>query len=136
MKRFVIDASVAIQLATDRPLVPADRILLAPTLIRSQALALVYTSVREGERDQRTAKTILDGIRAMRIRLLGDRVLQGLAWDVAGKLGLPDTYQAEYIALTQLQADALVTSDQEFAKAAGNLVKVLSLTELLRLLEA
>jgi predicted nucleic acid-binding protein len=132
MTRFVIDAPVAIQLAADGAIIPADHALVAPTLLRSQALALLYHSVRQGKLDERTARKTLDGIRSLRIRLLGDRVLQGLAWDIAGTLDWPDTYKAEYIALTRLQADALVTFDRELSEAASSLVTVAPLTEVLR----
>jgi len=132
MTRFVIDAPVAIHLAIEGPTIAADHALVAPTLLRSQALALVYAAVRRGESDERTARKVLDGIRALRIRLLGDRVLQSVAWDVARALDWPDTYRAEYVALTQLQADALVTFDKELADAAGTLVRVAPLTELLQ----
>lgn len=132
MTRFVIDAPVAIRLAADRSEIPAGHALLAPTLMRSQALALLYGSVRRGETDERAAKKILDGIRALRVRLLGDRVLQAVAWEVAATLGWPDTYKAEYIALTRLQADALVTFDDELAGAAGTLVTTASLADVLR----
>lgn len=132
MTRFVIDAPVAIQLAADGAIIPADHALVAPTLLRSQALALLYDSVRQGKLDEHTAKKTLDGIRSLRIRLLGDRVLQGLAWDIAGRLNWPDTYRAEYIALTRLQADALVTFDKELSEAASTLVPVAPLAEVLK----
>jgi hypothetical protein len=48
----------------------------------------------------------LSYVRALRIRLLGDRVLQNVAWRIADTLGWPDTFDAENIALTRLQADA------------------------------
>lgn len=130
MTRFVIDAPVAIELATNGPAVAADHALLAPTLLRSQVLALVYDSVRQGTRDERTAKRVLDGIRSLRIRLLGDRVLQAVAWEVARTLDWPDTYKAEYIALTRLQADALVTFDKELVDAARTLVATATLADL------
>jgi hypothetical protein len=42
----------------------------------------------------------------MPIRLLGDAVLRRRAWELADQLGWASTYNAEYVALTQLQADA------------------------------
>jgi predicted nucleic acid-binding protein len=131
MTRFVIDAPVAIQLAADNVAIAAGHELLAPTLLRSQALALLYASVHQGASDERTARRTLDGIRSLRVRLLGDRVLQRVAWDIARQLGWPDTYRAEYIALTRLQADALVTADTELAIAASSLVAVAALGDLL-----
>jgi predicted nucleic acid-binding protein len=106
--------------------------LAAPTLLRSQALALVYESVRRGQIDERTGRKILDEIRGLRIRLLGDRSLQDHAWRIATKLDWPDTYQAEYIALTQLQADALATMDRTLAAAARAFVKTVSPADILR----
>jgi hypothetical protein len=38
-------------------------------------------------------------------------VLQSVAWKIADQIGWPDTFDAEYVALTQLQADALITLD-------------------------
>ena len=131
MTRFVIDAPVAIQLAADSEAIAAGHELLAPTLLRSQALALLYASVRQGTIDERTARKTLDGMRALRVRLLGDRVLQRHAWDIARTLDWPDTYRAEYIALTRLQADALVTFDTGLASAARSFVPVAPLADLL-----
>jgi predicted nucleic acid-binding protein len=130
MTRFVIDAPVAIRLAAEGTQIAAGHALVAPTLLRSQVLALTYASVREGALDEHAARRILNGIRALSIRLLGDRVLQYTAWNVARTLDWPDTYRAEYIALTQLQADALVTFDKELSDAASTLVRVAPLAEL------
>jgi predicted nucleic acid-binding protein len=129
MTRFVIDAPVAIQLAAEGPAIAAGHALVAPALLRSQVLALMYAAVRAGTLDERDARNTLDGIRSLRIRLLGDRVLQSVAWSVARTLDWPDTYRAEYIALTRLQADALVTFDEELSGAASTLVRVAPLTE-------
>ena len=58
----------------------------------------------------------------MRIRLLGDAVLRRVAWELADELGWASTYDAEYVALTRLQADALVTLDPEFARRVEGIV--------------
>ncbi len=63
-------------------------------------------------------------MRGLRIRLLGDRVLQNVAWKVAEELGWSGTYDAEYVALTKLQADAFVTLDGELAQAVRDLVTI------------
>jgi predicted nucleic acid-binding protein len=129
---FVIDAPVAIDLAANGATIPSEHSLTAPTLLRSQVLSLVYESVRRGEIDERAGRKILDDVRGLRIRLLGDRSLQDHAWRVAAQLNWPDTYRAEFIALTQLQADALATADHELAAAASTLVKTVSPTDILR----
>ena len=58
--------------------------------------------------------------------------LQDHAWRIAAKLNWPDTYQAEYIALTQLQADALATADRKLAAAARAFVETVSPADILR----
>ena len=132
MTIFVIDAPVAIDLATSGAAIPSEHSLAAPTLLRSQVLALVYGSVRHGEIDERTGRKVLDDIRRLRIRLLGDRSMQDHAWQIAAKLNLPTTYQAEYIALTQLQADALVTTDDDLALAAQAFVTTAAPADILQ----
>ena len=92
----------------------------------------MYESVHRGQIDERTGRKILDDIRRLRIRLLGDRSLQDHAWRIAAKLNWPDTYQAEYIALTHLQADALATADRKLAAAARTFVKTVSPADILR----
>ena len=49
-------------------------------------------------------------------------MLQRTAWKVADQLGWETTYDAEFVALTQLQADAFVTSDCELAQAVSDVV--------------
>ncbi|UXA18086.1 type II toxin-antitoxin system VapC family toxin [Mycobacterium sp. SMC-4] len=126
MTTYVIDAPVAVDLAARGTKVPPEQGLAAPTLLRSQVLALVYGQVHRGELDEPTGRSVLDGIRGLRIRLLGDRVLQDHAWRIAAQLNRPDTYQAEYIALTRLQADVLATADPELAAAARTFVRTVS----------
>jgi predicted nucleic acid-binding protein len=124
MARYVIGPDVAIRLAHDEAVIPNEHQILAPTLLRSQLLSLLYQAVRRGEMTRKDAERQLDYVRGLRIRLLGDRVLQNVAWKAAGLLGWPDTFNAEYVALTQLHADALITLDRQLARAVQDLVTV------------
>lgn len=124
MAKYVIGPDVAIQLARDKAVIRAEHQILAPALIRSQLLSLLYQAVHRGEMTKKEADRWLGYIRGLRIRLLGDRVLQNVAWNVADRLGWPDTLDAEYVALTQLQADALITMDRQLASAVRDLVTV------------
>ena len=130
MTRYVIRPDVAIRLAREDAVVRDEHELLAPTLLRSHVLSLLFQAVQRGELTQPEAENALGYVRRLRLRLLGDRVLQSVAWDVADQLGWPDTYDAEYVALTRLQADALVTLDDRLAQAAKRLVPVASIDEL------
>ena len=124
MTRYVIGPDVAIRLAQDRAVIGDEHQILAPTLLRPQLLSLLYRAVHRGEMTKQDAERRLDYVRGLRIRLLGDRVLQNVAWKVADQLGWPDTFAAEYVALTQLQADALITLDGQLAHAVKDLVTV------------
>jgi predicted nucleic acid-binding protein len=124
MTRYVIGADVAIRLANEHPPIRDEHQILAPTLLRSQLLSLLYQAVQRGEMTKKDAEQRLEYVRALRIRLLGDRVLQNVAWKLADQLGWSDTFDAEYVALTQLQADALITLDSQLADAVKNLVAV------------
>jgi predicted nucleic acid-binding protein len=124
MTRYVIGPDVALCMARDQAVIGDEHRLLAPTLIRSQLLSLLYQAVRRGDLTRRDAERQLDYVRALRIRLLGDRVLQNVAWKVADQLGWSNTYDAEYVALTQLQADAFVTLDDQLARAVKDLVTI------------
>jgi predicted nucleic acid-binding protein len=124
MTRFVIGPDVALYLARDRAAIAGDHQLLAPTLLRSHVLSLLYQQARRGDVRQADADHQLDYLRGLRIRLLGDRVLQHAAWRLAEQLGWQDTFDAEYVALTRLQADALVTLDAGLAMAVQGLVTI------------
>jgi predicted nucleic acid-binding protein len=119
-----------LRLALDDVTVPAEHQLVAPALLRSQLVSQLYQAVGRGEMTKADAERVLERMRSLRIRLLGDRVLQAVAWKVADALGWADTFTAEYVAVTQLQADALVTLDAALADAVRDLVRTASYEEL------
>jgi predicted nucleic acid-binding protein len=122
MTRFVVDCGAVLHLVSEGIEVPAEHELLAPTLLRSQTLSALHEAVHGGEISADVALDRLARIQAMSIRLLGDAVLRRRAWDLAERLGWAETYDAEYVALTQLQADALVTLDAELARRVEGVV--------------
>jgi predicted nucleic acid-binding protein len=130
MTRFVVDASAVLHLASEEFEVPAAHELLAPTLLRSQTLSVLHEAVHRGEIPADVARDRLARIGRMPIRLLGDAVLRRRAWDLADRLGWASTYNAEYVALTQLQADALVTLDAELARSVEGIVATASIDAL------
>jgi len=131
MTRYVIGPDVALRLAEVEAKVPAQHRLLAPTLLRSQVLAQLYGLVRRGELDRKAAERQLDHLRGLQLRLLGDRVLQRVAWKIAEQLGWLDTFVAEYVALTQLQGDAFVCMDPELLREVSGIVVVASIDDLI-----
>jgi predicted nucleic acid-binding protein len=128
--RFVVDAGAVLQLVGEDVEVSDAHKLLAPTLIRSQTLSALHEAVQRGEISADIARDRLARIRRLPIRLLGDAELLRRAWDIADQLGWASTYDAEYIALTQLQADAFVTLDAELARSVEGLVETASVDAL------
>ena len=124
MTRFAIDAPTAIRMVREGTVVPEGSTLVAPNLLRSQALSLIYRDVRAGELDEAEARTLLDGITTMRVRLLGDRVSRATAWRIAREFDWDDTADAEYVAVAKLQADVFVTGDDELARRVAGVVEV------------
>jgi predicted nucleic acid-binding protein len=135
MTRFVVDAGAALQLAADEVEVAAEHKLLAPTLLRSQTLSTLHEAVQRGELSADVARARLARVARLPIRLLGDAVLRRRAWELADRLGWASTYDAEYLALTQLQADAFVTLDAELARSVEGIVVTASIDALRRPLE-
>lgn len=130
MTRFVVDCGVVLHLAQQEYEVPAEHELLAPTLLRSQTLSALHEAVYRGELSLTDAEERLARIQDIKIRLLGDAVLRRNAWKVADELGWAETYQAEYIALTKLQADAFVTLDTGLARRVEGIVPTASVEAL------
>jgi predicted nucleic acid-binding protein len=122
MTRFVVDCGVVLHLASEEIEVRAEHELLAPTLLRSQTLSALHEATHRGEIEAEIAVQRLERIWAMPIRLLGDAVLRRNAWKVAEQLGWAETYGAEYVALTKLQADAFVTLEAELARQVEGIV--------------
>src|SRR4029079_2083358 len=121
--RFVVDCETLLRIAAGEVEVAAGHQLVAPTLVRSQALATLYAASRRGEISAADGLERVTRINSLKIRFLGDKVLQRTAWRVADQLGWETTSDAEFVALTQLQADAFVTSDSELAQAVAGLVE-------------
>lgn len=64
------------------------------------------------------------------MRLLGDRMSRRTAWRLARQRGWDTLRDAEYLAITKLQADALVTVDPRLAAATHDVVTVVAIDEL------
>ena len=131
MTRYVIDAPTLLHLA-DRDLVIDPRHqLVGPNSIRSEALQLLLRDVRRGERTEQAALETHERMTELKMRLLGDRVSRRLAWRIARQHDWATIRDAEYLAIAQLQADAVVTVDPGLAAKAANVVPVASLHDLL-----
>src|SRR6476659_9245816 len=123
MTRFVVDCETLLRVAAGEIDVAPEHQLVAPTLVRSQALSALYEAARRGDISAAEGLERVTRINSLKVRFLGDKVLQRQAWKVADELGWETTYDAEYVAVTRLQADAFVTSDGDLARSVSGVVE-------------
>lgn len=97
MGKFVVDLGAVLELVRTEKTVCSKHKLLAPTLLRSQALSVLHEAVHRGDLPADEAREQLAAIAKMPIRLLGDAVLRRRAWEIATQLGSAETYDAEYM---------------------------------------
>ncbi len=122
MTRYVIDAPTLLHLVANGVQVSPTHQIVAPNVIRSQALSLLLGAVRDGSLTEPVALQHHERLTELKMRLLGDRVSRRTAWRIARERDWETTYDAEYLAVTRLQADALVTVDPALAARARDLV--------------
>lgn len=131
MTHYAIDAEVALQLIADQLDVAArGHRLVAPSRLRSDALATLHRRFRAGELTEQEALRLLDRLATLPIRLLGDRVSRDRAFKLAVRLGWEDTAPAEYLSVAVLQADRLVSRDPRLVAGATGLIPVAPIEEL------
>jgi indolepyruvate ferredoxin oxidoreductase alpha subunit len=128
--RFVVDFETLLRVAAGEIEIAPSHQLVAPTLVRSQALSALYEAYRRGELSAAEGLARVTRLNSLKVRFLGDKVLQRTAWRVAEQLGWETTYDAEFVALTQLQADIFVTSDLDLARAVSGLVQTANIEAL------
>lgn len=131
MARYVIDAPTLLHVVDNDLPVDVAHQLVAPNSIRSEALERLLQEVGRGRRTEKAALQCHQRMTELKIRLLGDRVSRRTAWDIARARGWDSLRDAEYLAVTRLQADALLTVDQRLAALAADLVPLATLSDLL-----
>ena len=131
MARYVIDAPTLLHLVDAELSVDPGHQLVAPNSIRSEALERLLRDVQAGKRTEKAALTAHVRMTEIKIRLLGDRMSRRTAWDIAREHDWDRLRDAEYLAVTRLQADALVTVDPELAAVARDVVPLATVDDLL-----
>lgn len=130
MTRFTIDAPTLLHIVSEQLAINPQHQLVAPHAIRSQALTLILGRVRGGELSEQEALTLHTRLTELKIRVLGDRVSRATSFKIANQQHWKTTFDAEYVAVTMLQADALVTVDPELAAKAEGLVPLAPISAL------
>jgi predicted nucleic acid-binding protein len=132
MTRFTIDAPTLLHLVDSQLAVNPDHQLVAPSSIRSEALTRLLRDVRAGRRTEPEARQLHTRMTEVKIRVLGDRMSRWTAWKIAQEHDWDNLRDAEYLAVTKLQADALVTVDPVLATKAEGVVPTAPLENLTR----
>lgn len=122
MTRYAIDAPTLLHLVANDVQVSPTHQIVAPSLIRSEALSLLFEAVWRGDLSEDLALRHHERLTEMKMRLLGDRVSRRAAWKMARQQGWESTHDAEYLAIAKLQADALITVNPALARKAKSLV--------------
>jgi len=131
MARYVIDAPTLVHLVDAGLRVDPGHQLVAPNSIRSEALERLLRDVRTGQRTEAAALAAHERMTEIKLRLLGDRVSRRTAWQIAREHDWDTLRDAEYLAVTRLQADALVTVDPALAALARDAVPLATVNDLL-----
>ena len=130
MTRFGIDPPTFLRLARSGRAPHESHQLVAPNSLRSKAFELLLPEVGGGDISEREAFEIHERLTELKVRLLGDRMSRRTAWNLAREFGWPTLADAEHLAVTRLQADALVTIDSDLAAKASGVVPLASFDDL------
>lgn len=120
MTRYVVDALTLLHVVAQGSAINKDHQIVAPSGVRSDVLILLFDAVNRGDLAEKVALEHHERLTELKIRLLNDRMSRRTAWRIAREQGWTSLSDAEYVAITRLQADALVTIDQTLmAKVQG-----------------
>ncbi len=122
MTRYAIDAPTLLHLVANDVEVSPRHQIVAPNVIRSEAMSLLFEAVGRGDISEDLALRHHERLTELKMRLLGDRSSRRVAWKMARDQGWESTHDAEYLAIAKLQADALITVDPALAAKAVGLV--------------
>jgi len=132
MARLVIDPPALVRLCEDNRTIDSAHQLVAPNSLRTLALDLLLHRVQAGELSKTEALALHERMTETKMRLLGDRVSRRTAWVMALEHGWNSIEDAEYLAVAQLQADALITLSPALAGMAKGLVPLAAFNDLFR----
>lgn len=122
MVRYAVDPLTFLRLAREERAHHDSHQLVAPNSLRALALELLLGEVISDALGDREAMALHERLTEIRVRLLGDRVTRRVAWQIARERGWTTLRDAEFFAVTRVQADAFVTIDPRMAELADGVV--------------
>ena len=122
----VVDANVVVQLVISGgdagPL--AEHELIAPPLLRAEALSSISEMAFRGEIPRDAARVAALRLSGIQVRLDRPDGLDERIWELTQSLGWAKTYDAEYVALALTHDVSLLTLDARLRRRAGHLVSM------------
>jgi predicted nucleic acid-binding protein len=128
----VVDASVVVTACIgEEGFGPLEKSpLVAPPLLWSEVESVLHELAWRRAIPGTLASLGLVRLQASPIRAKRPKQLAAETWDVADRMGIAKTYDAEYVALARLLSCRLVTIDARLQRAAASVVQVIAPAEL------
>ena len=130
MTRYAIDAPTLLHIVTEELVINPEHQPSRPTRSARRHSRSCSGRCGGGELSEKDAGELRTRLTELKIRVLGDRVSRATSFKIANEQGWETTFDAEYLAVARLQADAFVTVDEEMAKKAEGLVPLAPLSAL------
>jgi predicted nucleic acid-binding protein len=129
---IVIDAGFAIEASLTSEALHRlrNRDAVAPALMWSEGISILHEMQWRGAISRQLADEARQRLLAAPIRLRRPATHLVRAWEISDLVSWAKTYDAEYVALAQLLACPLLTTDAKLARAAGRVIKVLTPADL------
>lgn len=119
--RLVVDSSAALRasLSSAAAAELSDHELIGPPLLWSEVHSAVHEAVWRGELDSSRAQRALAAFADLGIHRRSPRALWSQAWKLADELGWAKTYDAEFLALAQIERAVVLTTDARMRRGAN-----------------
>lgn len=128
---IVVDANVALHLASGDLFGRVTDELVAPALLWSEVASAVRRGVSTGRVSADLGRSTLERVLTAGIRRRAGDELYRRAVEVATRVGWSKSYDAEYVALAQIERARLVTFDGRVRVRAASFVEVVDVADVL-----
>lgn len=130
--RLVLDSAAALRASMSEPARSQLRShdLIGPPLLWSEVHSAVHQAVWRRDLDERQAAELLDAFASLAVRRRTPARLHSVAYELASELGWAKTYDAEFVALAQLDDAVVLTTDGRLRRGAERTGLVISPREL------
>lgn len=118
---LVVDSNVAVFAAIGRTNLPGSFGYVAPALLWSEATSALHEAQWRGQLSVAEAAAARVAVAALPIDRAEPEGLAEVAWAIADELGLPKTYDAEYLALARIRGCRVVTADARLRRTGDRL---------------